>query len=205
MHHALRLPFALGALMLFLAGTVAVADVETHEALLGKPAPNDVQADFAVNGKPVKMADLKGKVVLLTFWGMWSSPSREILPHLQQWDYELKDRGLAIVAVTGYNSDFKRKVGLDKQTGEIIPGKTTTREQDQQMLRDFARLRKLSFRMMKLPKVEAEHAHKLYGVHAIPQLVVIDRKGIVRMIRVGSRAEKLDAIEAEIRKQLDRK
>ena len=36
--------------------------------LEGKPAPA-LKADFALNGKPVAPADLKGKVVLLDFWG----------------------------------------------------------------------------------------------------------------------------------------
>ena len=35
--------------------------------MLGKEAPN-FTGDFAVNGEPVKLFDLKGKVVLLTFW-----------------------------------------------------------------------------------------------------------------------------------------
>jgi cytochrome oxidase Cu insertion factor (SCO1/SenC/PrrC family) len=39
-------------------------------AIEGKPAP-ELQPQRWLNGKPVKLADLKGKVVLLDFWGKW--------------------------------------------------------------------------------------------------------------------------------------
>jgi peroxiredoxin len=206
MHLTLRLPFALGALTLSLAGAVALADAETHRALLGKRAP-DFQADFAANGngKPVKLAELKGKVVLLTFWGIWAPTSREVLPRLQEWHDRLKGKGLAVVGVTVYNSDFNRKIGFDKRTGEITEVKDTDPLKDRQMLRDYAAAKRLTFLMMKLPKVEAEHAFKVYGVSAIPQFVVIDRKGIVRMIRVGSRPSNLEDLDEEIYKLLKRK
>ncbi len=204
MHHTLRLPTALGALALSLAGATALADVEAHKALIGQPAP-DFQADFAVNGKPVKLADLKGRVVLLTFWGAWAPTSREVLPRLQAWDEELKPKGLTVVGVCAYNPDFNRKIGFDRETGEIKRLNKSDIATDRQMLRDYAAAKGLTFLMMKLPKVEALHAYKVYAVKGEPQFVVIDRKGIVRMIRAGSTPAKLDAIEAEIGKLLKRK
>src|SRR2546425_993526 len=66
-------------------------DDDPHAALLGKPAP-DFEADFALNGKPVKLADLKGKVVLLDFWAVWCVPCVSAFPHLRDWNAEYKDK-----------------------------------------------------------------------------------------------------------------
>ena len=46
------------------------ADKDEFADLIGKPAP-DFEGDFAVNGKPGKLSDLKGKVVLVDFWAVW--------------------------------------------------------------------------------------------------------------------------------------
>jgi hypothetical protein len=54
-------------------GTIgASADAELfelHNLAIGKVAPDIVGED--INGKPMKLSDLRGKVVLLDFWGDW--------------------------------------------------------------------------------------------------------------------------------------
>ncbi|MEN6587457.1 MAG: TlpA disulfide reductase family protein [Sulfuricella sp.] len=40
-------------------------------------------------GKPLKLSDLRGKVVLLHFWGTWCSPCRKEMPELQKLNREL--------------------------------------------------------------------------------------------------------------------
>jgi thiol-disulfide isomerase/thioredoxin len=239
MKHPLRLTGALAALALCLAwltpaghGT-ARADVETHDKLLGQPAP-DFEADFALyfaSGEPAKkkgkqpkgkkgpktkeepvpkevlkptkvLERLENRVVLLVFWGMWSGPSRDVLAPLQQWYKEYHPKGLEILAVTVYNNDFNHKVGFNKHTGRFSRIDNPTHATDRQMLKDFAAARKFKFALIKLSKAEAKRVYGLYGVHGIPQLVVIDPARRVRMIRVGSGEENLEDIEGELKRRL---
>jgi thiol-disulfide isomerase/thioredoxin len=207
MKHPLRLMGTFVALALSLVWlatarpSTARGDVAKHEMLLGKPAV-DFRADFAVNGKVVRLADkaLRNKVVLLVFWGIWSGPSRDILAPLQQWYKDHQSKGLEILGLTAYNIDFNRKVGFDKRTGRITKIDNPTYETDRQMLQDFAAARKIKFPLLKLPKAEVERLYKQYGVSSIPQLVLIDPAGRVRMVRVGSSEETLEAIGDELRR-----
>ncbi len=47
--------------------------------VVGKPAPEIEGADM--DGKPFKLSDYKGKVVVLVFWGTWCGPCMAQVPH----------------------------------------------------------------------------------------------------------------------------
>ena len=67
-------------------------------SLLGKPAP--ALADVkGWKGDAVKLADLKGKVVLLEFWGYWCGPCIASMPVLFDLHEKFADTGLAIVGI----------------------------------------------------------------------------------------------------------
>ncbi len=65
--------------------------------MIGKPAPEIEGKD--VDGKPVRLADLKGKVVLVDFWATWCPPCVASFATLRQLAHEYKDRGFAILGV----------------------------------------------------------------------------------------------------------
>jgi peroxiredoxin len=45
------------------------------------------------------LADLKGKVVLLNFWGIWCKSCRQEIPRLVEVDERLRERGLLVLGV----------------------------------------------------------------------------------------------------------
>lgn len=52
-----------------------------------------------LRGNPIRLADLRGKVVWLNFWASWCPPCQSETPILRKMDLAYRDRGLAIVGV----------------------------------------------------------------------------------------------------------
>lgn len=72
----------------------------TKDSLEGKTPPAlKVQDWVNTGGKDLKLADLKGKVVVLDFWGTWCGPCRAAMPHLKELYTKHKDAGLVVIGV----------------------------------------------------------------------------------------------------------
>jgi cytochrome c biogenesis protein CcmG/thiol:disulfide interchange protein DsbE len=71
-----------------LPGTAAVA----------RPAP-DLPV-MTIQGRSVRLSELRGKVVLLDFWATWCQYCRQEIPHLVRLTEKYKSKGLEVVALT---------------------------------------------------------------------------------------------------------
>ncbi len=63
-----------------------------------EPAP-DVQFT-ELDGKSLRLKDLRGRVVLLNFWATWCLPCRDEIPSLSAMQKDLEPRGLSVIGVS---------------------------------------------------------------------------------------------------------
>ena len=110
------------------------------------------------DGKTLGLAGVQGKVVLLNFWATWCPPCREEMPSMERLYRELRDQGLAILAVDVQESP--------KQVARFM--------------RDF----QLSFPAV----LDTDgKVSGLYSVRGLPTTVLIDRRGRVAGHAIGPR------------------
>ena len=60
----------------------------------------EANLDFTVsdmNGQPVRLADYKGKVILLDFWATWCGPCRIEIPHFVELQKKYGPQGLVVL------------------------------------------------------------------------------------------------------------
>jgi peroxiredoxin len=141
---------------------------EEPSPLLDKPAP--VLQLKNLNGEAFDLASEKGKhVVILDFWATWCGPCIKALPVLIDLANSYKTRGVSFYAV-------------DQQ-------------EEKGTIRAF--IKKQKFDMVVLADKEGE-AGEAFGVEGIPQTVIIDKEGIVRVVHIGYNPNMRKIIAAQL-------
>lgn len=141
-------------------------------SLEGKPAPA-LEAKEWLGAKPEALAKLRGKPVLMFFWAHWCGDCKRQSPILASLQAKYGPKGLVIVSPTqryGYVAG-----GKDAAPGEETPY--------------IDEIRKKFYSEFVSSSPVSEENFKNYGVSTTPTLLLIDRKGIVRMYHPGHMTE----------------
>jgi cytochrome c biogenesis protein CcmG/thiol:disulfide interchange protein DsbE len=120
-----------------------------------KPAPDFSLKDST--GKPVRLSDFRGKVVLLNFWATWCSPCRIEIPWFMEFEQKHKDQGLVVLGVA-----------MDDDGWDVV--------------KPYLERHRVNYRVvMGTP----EMADLYGGVESLPTTFLIDREGRVASVHIG--------------------
>ncbi|MBB3060599.1 TlpA family protein disulfide reductase [Microbulbifer rhizosphaerae] len=141
--------------MIRLLTTILLA-LSTQLAAAAEPSPDFTLASN--KGDNLRLAEQRGKVIMLNFWASWCGPCRQEMPLLDELNARYEAAGFQ---VWGVNVDSKR-ADAEQMLGKIP----------------------VEFPVLFDSKGEVS---KLFGVDAMPSSVFIDRDGKIRHVHRGFR------------------
>ena len=134
-----------------------------------------------IGKKPAAPAALRGKVVLLFFWAHWCADCKAEAPVLAKLGSELKAAGLVIVAPT-------RRYGYTADDDHALPAKETS---------FITKVFDHYYAGIPNEGVPVDRGNfERFGASTTPTIVLVDRRGIVRLYHPGLMTE--EELRAEI-------
>ena len=136
-------------------------------------------ADFTLkdeNGATVKLADYRGKVVLLNFWATWCGPCGVEIPWFIEFEQRYKSQGFAVLGIS-----------MDEDGWAAV--------------KPFVAERKINYRVL----LGNDSLAQFYGgLDSLPTSFMIDKDGKVASTHIGliSKNEYVDEIQCLLGNQL---
>jgi peroxiredoxin len=126
------------------------------KAVTGRKAAPDFTLEDA-KGQPVRLADYKGKVVLLNFWATWCGPCKVEIPWFMDFERSYRDRGFAVLGVSMDDDGW-------------------------QAVKPYLAAQRVNYRIA----LGNDRVSELYGgIDSLPTTVLIDREGRVASVHLG--------------------
>jgi cytochrome c biogenesis protein CcmG/thiol:disulfide interchange protein DsbE len=129
----------------------------TPQITRGATAP-DFELPRLSDGAQVRLADLRGTVVLVNFWATWCKPCEDEMPSMERLYRELHPSGFEMLAVS-----------VDEETA---------------LVREFAARLGISFPVLLDP---SQDVSKRFQTMGFPESLLLDRDGVVVERYVGPR------------------
>jgi cytochrome c biogenesis protein CcmG/thiol:disulfide interchange protein DsbE len=153
----------------------AASAPQNPSGLVGNPAPDFSVSTVAGGSSKVSLKQLRGKVVLVDFWGTFCTPCKSSFPKLQALNAKYAASGLQIVGISEDEAEDKAK----------IPSFATTYGAKFPIGWD-----------------EDRSISQRYQPETMPSSFLIDRRGVVRFLHVGFRGGDEVQIEKEVQELL---
>jgi len=99
MNAAMKFFLATVVLSLVPASAAPESELTPPPPMLGAGAMAPEFVSFDLDGKEVRLADYRGKVLILDFWATWCAPCVASMPHTQAVAAKYADQGVTVLAV----------------------------------------------------------------------------------------------------------
>ncbi|MHC4148299.1 MAG: peroxiredoxin family protein [Planctomycetota bacterium] len=133
----------------------------TYKSWVGQTAPNFTLTD--INGKEHKLADYRGKHVMLTFWATWCAPCVMEVPHLKALRDTVGQDELGMLAISYITA---------------MPPNTT------EMIKDFTERNRLNYTVLSTDMRDMPAPFD--SINAIPSSFFINPDGKIKLATAGA-------------------
>jgi thiol-disulfide isomerase/thioredoxin len=147
----------------------------------GSMAPDFTKTD--INGKPLSLADFRGKYVILDFWASWCVPCRKSNPHMIELYHKYHDKGLDVIGIA--DDDGRTAVWNGAVTKDGVG-----------IWHNILRGLNMDMIMKHIPN--PNDLDQQYGIASIPTKILIDPSGKI----IGHYGDSYGGTEADMDKML---
>ena len=133
---------------------------DEYESSESANAPALAHGDW-INSEPLKLEDLRGRVVLIEFWTFGCINCRNTLPFVKNWNDRYREKGLTVIGV--HSPEFAEETIVENLRRQVVS-------------------LGINYPVVSDNDYQTWNA---YNVHAWPTMFLLDKQGRIRWKHVG--------------------